>query len=49
MADEVMCATLHNHTLVREGDLVAGTRAIPLVISCSYREGGSAWLRGGSP
>jgi hypothetical protein len=32
MADEVMCATLHNHTLVREGDLVAGTRAIPLVM-----------------
>ncbi|MDH3808618.1 MAG: molybdopterin-binding protein, partial [Desulfuromonadales bacterium] len=24
MVDEVMCATLHNHTLVREGDLVAG-------------------------
>ena len=32
MVDEVMCATLHNHTLVREGDLVAGTRAIPLVM-----------------
>ena len=30
MADEVMCATLHNHTLVNRGDLVAGTRAIPL-------------------
>jgi hypothetical protein len=92
MVDEVMCATLHNHTLVRKGDQVAGTRAIPLVMkrapveraaaiakqngsvlsvrplhrsrvglvslsradsgslrSCSYREGGSAWLRGGSP
>ncbi len=32
MVDEVMCATLHNHTLVKEGDLVAATRAIPLVM-----------------
>jgi molybdenum cofactor synthesis domain-containing protein len=32
MVDEVMCATLHNHTLVRKGDLLAGTRAIPLVM-----------------
>ena len=32
LVDEVMCATLHNHTLVKEGDLVAGTRAIPLVM-----------------
>ncbi|MBW2625765.1 MAG: molybdopterin-binding protein [Deltaproteobacteria bacterium] len=32
MVDEVMCATLHNHTLVRKGDQVAGTRAIPLVM-----------------
>jgi molybdenum cofactor synthesis domain-containing protein len=32
MVDEVMCATLHNHTLVEKGDLVAGTRAIPLVM-----------------
>jgi hypothetical protein len=32
MVDEVMCATLHNHTLVNRGDLVAGTRAIPLVM-----------------
>jgi molybdenum cofactor synthesis domain-containing protein len=27
-----MCATLHNHTLVRKGELVAATRAIPLVM-----------------
>ena len=27
MVDEVMCATLHNHSLVKKGDLVAGTRA----------------------
>lgn len=32
MVEEVMCATLHNHTLVRKGDLVAATRAIPLVM-----------------
>ena len=32
MVDEVMCATLHSHTLVKEGELVASTRAIPLVM-----------------
>lgn len=32
MVDEVMCATLHSHTLVKKGDLVAATRAIPLVM-----------------
>lgn len=32
MIDEVMCATLHSHTLVRKGELVAATRAIPLVM-----------------
>jgi molybdenum cofactor synthesis domain-containing protein len=32
MVDEVMCATLHSHTLVRKGQLVAATRAIPLVM-----------------
>lgn len=29
---EVMCATLHRHTLVRRGEKVAATRAIPLVM-----------------
>jgi hypothetical protein len=29
---EVMCATLHDNTLVRQGTVVAGTRAIPLVV-----------------
>ena len=29
---EVMCATLHNNTVVRKGQVVAGTRAIPLVV-----------------
>jgi hypothetical protein len=32
MVDEVMCATLHSHTLVKTGELVAATRAIPLVM-----------------
>jgi hypothetical protein len=32
MVDEVMCATLHSHTLVKKGELVAATRAIPLVM-----------------
>lgn len=32
MVEEVMCATLHTGTLVRRGDLVAATRAIPLVM-----------------
>jgi molybdenum cofactor synthesis domain-containing protein len=32
MVDEVMCATLHNHSLVKKGTLVAATRAIPLVM-----------------
>ena len=32
MVDEVMCASLHNHTLVEKGELVAATRAIPLVM-----------------
>ena len=32
MVEEVMCATLHNHTLVQEGEQVAATRAIPLVM-----------------
>ena len=32
MIEEVMCASLHNHTLVKTGELVAATRAIPLVM-----------------
>jgi molybdenum cofactor synthesis domain-containing protein len=30
--DEVMCATRHTNTVVAAGDIVAGTRAIPLVV-----------------
>ena len=33
MIDEVMCATLHNHTRVKKGELVAATRSIPLVVN----------------
>lgn len=32
MIDEVMCATLHNHTRVKKGELLAATRSIPLVV-----------------
>jgi hypothetical protein len=32
MIDEVMCASLHNNTLVKKGERVAATRAIPLVM-----------------
>ena len=32
LIDEVMCATLHNHTRVAKGEMVAATRAIPLVM-----------------
>jgi hypothetical protein len=31
MLGEVMCATLHDRTLVKKGQVIAGTRAIPLV------------------
>ena len=32
MIEEVMCATLHNHSLVQKGQQVAATRPIPLVM-----------------
>ena len=32
LVDEVMCATLHSHSLVAKGELVAATRPIPLVM-----------------
>ncbi len=32
MLGDVMCATLHSNTVVRRGQAVAGTRAIPLVV-----------------
>jgi molybdenum cofactor synthesis domain-containing protein len=38
MLGEVMCATLHNNTVVKKGQDVAGTRAIPLVVKKSIVE-----------
>jgi len=32
MLGEVMCATLHNNTVVKKDQIVGGTRAIPLVV-----------------
>lgn len=32
MVEEVMCATMHNHTRVKQGDLLAATRTVPLVM-----------------
>ena len=33
MTGDVMCATMHSNTVVTKGQVVAGTRAIPLVLS----------------
>lgn len=33
MIEGVMCASRHNNTIVKKNDLIAGSRAIPLVIS----------------
>lgn len=33
MFGEVMCATRHSHTIVKKGEVVAATRAIPLLVS----------------
>ncbi len=38
MLGEVMCATRHGNTVVKKGRVVAGTRAIPLVIKRSMIE-----------
>ena len=35
---EVACATIHNNSVVKEGQLIAGTRAIPLVVKKSVVE-----------
>lgn len=32
MLGEVMCATMHNNSVVKKGQVIAGTRAIPLVV-----------------
>jgi hypothetical protein len=45
MVDEVMCATLHSHTRVQKGELVAATRAIPLVMKRAPIERAAAIAR----
>lgn len=45
MIEEVMCATVHNHTLVKKGELVAATRAIPLVMKRAAIERAAAIAR----
>jgi molybdopterin biosynthesis enzyme len=45
MVDEVMAATLHNHTLVKKGQLVAATRAIPLIMKKAPIERAAAIAR----
>ena len=45
MVDEVMCATLHTHTLVKKGKLVGATRAIPLVMKRTPIERAAAIAR----
>ena len=45
MVDEVMCATLHNHTLVTKGQQVAATRAIPLIMKRAPVERAAAIAR----
>ncbi|MBW1946103.1 MAG: molybdopterin-binding protein [Deltaproteobacteria bacterium] len=46
MVDEVMCATLHTHTLVKKGEQVAATRAIPLVMKRAPIERAAAIANG---
>jgi molybdenum cofactor synthesis domain-containing protein len=45
MVAEVMCATLHTHTRVKSGKLVAATRAIPLVMKRAPIERAAAIAR----
>lgn len=45
MIDEVMCASLHSHTLVKKGEQVAATRAIPLVMKRAPIERAAAIAR----
>jgi molybdenum cofactor synthesis domain-containing protein len=45
MVEEVMCATLHSHTRVAKGALVAATRAIPLVMKRAPIERAAAIAR----
>jgi hypothetical protein len=42
MFGEVMCATRHTHSVVKKGDIVAATRAIPLLVSQRLVDGAVA-------
>ncbi|MDP3297614.1 MAG: molybdopterin-binding protein [Thermodesulfovibrionia bacterium] len=48
MLGEVMCATVHNNSVVKKGQVVAGTRAIPLVVKKSVIEEAMRIARGSS-
>jgi molybdenum cofactor synthesis domain-containing protein len=45
LVDEVMCATLHSHTLVKAGELIGATRAIPLIMKRAAIERAAAVAR----
>jgi hypothetical protein len=45
LVDEVMASTLHNHTLVQQGELVGGTRALPLIMKRAAIERAAAIAR----
>lgn len=45
MVEEVMCATQHTHSLVKKGDQVAATRAIPLIMKRAPIERAAAIAR----
>lgn len=38
LVEEVVCATRHTNTVVQAGDIIAGARAIPLVVEKEYVE-----------
>ena len=45
MVGEVMCATLHNHTMVKKSELIGATRAIPLIMKRAPIERAAAIAR----
>jgi molybdenum cofactor synthesis domain-containing protein len=49
MIDEVMCATLHSHSMVKKGQLIAATRAIPLIMKRAPIERAAAIARQNGP
>jgi len=49
MLGEVMCATLHDNTPVKQGEIVAATRLIPLVASRKLVESAAAGARTTGP